>query len=186
MSRVSVETIPRLSYLLQRALVRIGREAQRLSSTLGICTKHDITVAFRIILCPPLADSCVKACLRAAAMLAMSGDGTLRQSKSSRAGLHLHVGRFHQWMADVKLGRFIHEYAAVYLCAGLENLLEEILLQCLSSDSEVNLTATLLEHAIANNGDLWGLLQPYAHLNAGRIASGNNIVYKDIRLRLTF
>lgn len=65
-------------------------------------------------------------------------------------------------------------YAAVYLCAGIENLLEEILLQCLPSDSEVNLTATLLEHAIANNGDLWGLLQPYAHLNAGRIASGNN------------
>lgn len=66
----------------------------------------------------------------------------------------------------------ISRYAAIYLCAGIENLLEEILLQCLPSDSDVNLTATLLEHAIANNGDLWGLLQPYAHLNAGRIASG--------------
>lgn len=65
-----------------------------------------------------------------------------------------------------------YRYAAVYLSAGLENLLEEILLQCLPSDSDVTLTATLLEHAIANNGDLWGLLQPYAHLNAGRIASG--------------
>lgn len=63
-------------------------------------------------------------------------------------------------------------YSAVFLCAGLENLLEEILLQCLPSDGDVTLTATLLEHAIANNGDLWGLLQPYAHLNAGRIASG--------------
>lgn len=50
--------------------------------------------------------------------------------------------------------------------------MEEILLQCLPSDTDVTLTATLLEHAIANNGDLWGLLQPYAHLNAGRIASG--------------
>ncbi|XP_022902026.1 ankyrin repeat and BTB/POZ domain-containing protein 2 isoform X2 [Onthophagus taurus] len=172
MSRVSVETIPRLSYLLQRALVRIGRETQRLASNLGICTKHDITLSFRIVLCPPLADSCIKACLRAAAMLSMSGDCTLRQSKSSRAGLQMHVGRFHRWMTDVKLARFIHEYAAVYLCAGLENLLEEILMQCLPSDSDVTLTATLLEHAIANNGDLWGLLQPYAHLNAGRIASG--------------
>ncbi|RZC39551.1 ankyrin repeat and BTB/POZ domain-containing protein 2, partial [Asbolus verrucosus] len=171
-SRVSVETIPRLSYLLQRALVRIGREIQRLSSTLGICTKHDITVSFRIVLCPPLADSCIKASLRAAAMLAMSGDCALKQSKSLRAGLQFHIGRFHRWMTDIKLARFIHEYAAVYLCAGLENLLEEILLQCLPSDSEVTLTATLLEHAIANNGDLWGLLQPYAHLNAGRIASG--------------
>ncbi|XP_076274350.1 ankyrin repeat and BTB/POZ domain-containing protein 2 isoform X2 [Rhynchophorus ferrugineus] len=172
MSRVSVETITRLSYLLQRALVRMGRETQRLSSTLGICTKHDIMISFRIVLCPPLADSCIKACLRAAAMLAVSGDCTLKQSKSSRAGLQLQVGRFHRWMADVNLARFIHEYAAVYLCAGIENLLEEILLQCLPSDSDVNLTATLLEHAIANNGDLWGLLQPYAHLNAGRIASG--------------
>ncbi|KAL1509279.1 hypothetical protein ABEB36_004041 [Hypothenemus hampei] len=172
MTRVSVETIPRLSYLLQRALVRIARETQRLSSTLGICTKHDITVSFRIVLCPPLADSCIKACLRAAAMLAVSGDCTLKQSKSFRAGLQMQVGRFHRWMSDVNLARFIHEYAVVYLCAGMENLLEEILLQCLPSDSEVNLTATLLEHAIANNGDLWGLLQPYAHLNAGRIASG--------------
>ncbi|KAB0803695.1 hypothetical protein PPYR_00665 [Photinus pyralis] len=172
MSRVSVETIPRLSYLLQRALVRLSRETQRLSSNLGICTKHDIMISFRIILCPPLADSCIKACQRAAAMLAMSGDGAFRQSKSSRAGLQLHVGRFHRWMVDVKFARFIHEYAAVYLCAGVENLLEEILLQCLPSDSDITITATLLEHAIANNGDLWGLLQPYAHLNAGRIASG--------------
>ncbi|KAF5308313.1 hypothetical protein FQR65_LT06307 [Abscondita terminalis] len=171
-SRVSVETIPRLSYLLQRALVRLSRETQRLSANLGICTKHDIMISFRIILCPPLADSCIKACQRAAAMLVMSGDGALRQSKSSRASLQLHVGRFHRWMTDVKLARFVHEYAAVYLCAGIENLLEEILLQCLPNDSDMTLSATLLEHTIANNGDLWGLLQPYAHLNAGRIASG--------------
>lgn len=109
MTRVSVETIPRLSYLLQRALVRIGRETQRLSSTMGLCSKHEVTTAFRIVLCPPLADSCIKACLRSAAMLAVSGDCMLRQSKSQRAGLQLHVGRFHRWMTDVKLGKFIHE-----------------------------------------------------------------------------
>lgn len=109
MSRVSVETIPRLSYLLQRALVRIARETQRLSSSFGICTKHDITSSFRIILCPPLADSCVKACLRAAAMLSMCGDSTFKQSKSSRAVLQFHVGRFHRWMTDVHLAGFIHE-----------------------------------------------------------------------------
>ena len=34
----------------------------------------------------------------------------------------------------------------------------------------------MLEHAIANSGDLWGLLQPYAHLNAGRTASGKIIL----------
>lgn len=41
------------------------------------------------------------------------------------------------------------------------------------SDQETLLTASVLENAIANNGDLWGLLQPYAHLNAGRTATGN-------------
>lgn len=35
-----------------------------------------------------------------------------------------------------------------------------------------SLSATGLEHSIASSGDLWGLLQPYAHLNAGRVASG--------------
>ena len=52
----------------------------------------------------------------------------------------------------------------------MENLLEEMVLQCLPAEDM--LSATALEHAIANNGDLWGLLQPYAHLNAGRTATG--------------
>ncbi|XP_055854644.1 ankyrin repeat and BTB/POZ domain-containing protein 2 isoform X2 [Episyrphus balteatus] len=170
--RVSIEAVPRLGYLLQRALVRIAREVQRLSSNLGLCSKQEIAGAFKVVLCPGLADSCIKACLRAAAMFAVPGESALKQSKSSRAGLQLPVGRFHRWMADARLGKFIHEYAAVYLCAGMENLLEEILLQCFSSDANAALTATGLEQAIASSGDLWGLLQPYAHLNAGRVASG--------------
>jgi ankyrin repeat/BTB/POZ domain-containing protein 2 len=105
-------------------------------------------------------------------MFALSGDGTYKQTKSARAGLQMPVGRFHRWMIDARLGRFVHEYAAVYLCAGFENLLEEILLQCVPSDPSAILTAMGLEHAIANSGDLWGLLQPFVHLNAGRIASG--------------
>lgn len=170
--RISLESIPRLGYLLQRALVRVAREIQRLSIGIGLCSKHEIAGAFKIVLCPALADSCIKACLRAAAMFGVPGDSSLRQSKSSRAGLQLSVGRFHRWMSDARLGRFVHEYSAVYLCAGLENLLEEILLQCIPSDPSLSLTATGLEHSIAGSGDLWGLLQPYAHLNAGRIASG--------------
>lgn len=104
-------------------------------------------------------------------MFAVSGD-QLKQSKASRSGLQLPVGRFLRWMTDVKLGRMVHEYAAIYLTAGIENLLEEILLQCVPTEPHTTLTATMLEHAIANSGDLWGLLQPYAHLNAGRTASG--------------
>lgn len=106
-------------------------------------------------------------------MFAVSGD-QLKQSKASRSGLQLPVGRFLRWMSDVRLGRMIHEYAAIYLTAGIENLLEEILLQCVPTEPHTTLTATMLEHAIANSGDLWGLLQPYAHLNAGRTASGSS------------
>jgi ankyrin repeat/BTB/POZ domain-containing protein 2 len=110
-----------------------------------------------------------------------TSDPLHRESKSSRAGLNLHVGRFHRWMIDVRLGRFVHEFAAIHLAASMENLIEEILGQALKNitmNSEGSttpiLTAALLEQGISTNGDLWGLLQPYAHLNAGRTASGNN------------
>ncbi|CAL4082308.1 unnamed protein product, partial [Meganyctiphanes norvegica] len=171
LDRVSMEAVPRLSYLLQRALVRVAREAQRLTRPLAMCSKQEVSSAFKIVLSPALADSCIKACLRAAAMYTVCGD-QLRQSKSARAGLNLSVGRFMRWMCDVRSGKFIHEYAAVYLTAGMENLLEEMILQCLPTEEDHMLTASVLEHAIANNGDLWGLLQPYAHLNAGRTATG--------------
>ena len=42
-------------------------------------------------------------------MFTVSGD-IMRQSKSARAALQLSVGRFHRWMCDVRLGKFIHEY----------------------------------------------------------------------------
>ncbi|XP_075160334.1 ankyrin repeat and BTB/POZ domain-containing protein 2 isoform X2 [Haematobia irritans] len=170
--RISPDALSRLGYLLQRALVRIAREIQRLSSNLGMCSKQEVAGAFKIVLCPILADSCIKACLRAAAMFAVPGDSALKQSKSCRAGIQLSVGRFHRWMTDSRLGKFIHEYAAVYLCAGIENLLEEILLQCFPADTNQQLTAAALEQTISVSGDMWGLLQPFAHLNAGRIASG--------------
>ncbi|XP_043223308.1 ankyrin repeat and BTB/POZ domain-containing protein 2-like isoform X3 [Amphibalanus amphitrite] len=172
MERVSMETVPRLSYLLQRAIVRVAREAQRLARALGMCSKQEVLSALRVVLSPALSDTCSKACLRAAAMYTVSGADQLRQSKSGRAGLQLSVGRFHRWMCDVRLGKFVHEYAAVYLAAGMENLLEEMVLLSLPGDPHAMLTASTLEHSIANSGDFWGLLQPYAHLNAGRTASG--------------
>ena len=197
LERISMESVPRVSYLLQRALVRIAREVQRLSKMIGFCSKHEITSAFRIVLAPVLADSCIKACLRAAAMYSVSTTDPLhRQSKSARAGLHLHVGRFQRWMVEVRLGRFVHEFAAIHFTAGIENLIEEIFAQAIAfistSDTMENqfnnnlnvqnagnysqriLTSALLEQAIAFNADLWGLLQPFAHLNAGRMASGND------------
>lgn len=170
--RISPETIPRVSYLVQRALVRVAREMQRLAMNIGFCSKHETISAFKIILCPALADSCIKACLRASAMFGVLGDCAFRQSKSARAGLQLSIGRFHRWMCDARLGRFVHELAAVYLTAGMENLIEEIVLQCMPTDDDAQMTAIGLERAIASNSELWGLLQSYAHLNVGREASG--------------
>ncbi|XP_017123036.1 ankyrin repeat and BTB/POZ domain-containing protein 2 isoform X2 [Drosophila elegans] len=163
---LAVEAVSRLGYLLQRALVRIAREIQRFSAGVGLCSKQEVAGALRVVLSSALADSCTKACLRSAAMFAVPGESALKQSKSARAGLQLSVGRFYRWMTDARLGKFIHEYAAVYLCAGIENLLEEIALQCNGS------TAAALDQSIAGSGDVWGLLQPFAHLNAGRVASG--------------
>lgn len=97
-------------------------------------------------------------------MFGVQSEFAAKQCKSARADLQLSVGRFHRWMCDAKLGRFMHEYAAVYLCSGIENLIEEILLQCMPSEAIATLTAIGLEQSIANNGDLWGLLQPYVHL----------------------
>ena len=58
--QVQMETIPRISYLLQRALVRIAREVQRLSRVQGMCSKREVMTALKIILSPGLADSCIK------------------------------------------------------------------------------------------------------------------------------
>lgn len=111
-------------------------------------------------------------------MFGVQGDFAVKQCKSSRADLQLSVGRFHRWMCDAKLGRFIHEYSAVYLCAGLENLLEEIFMQCMPSDPNITLTTIGLEHSIANNGDLWGLLQPLVFILFETFSKIDLVVYK--------
>lgn len=176
LGQISMETVPRLAYLLQRPLVRIARETQRFSKTLGMCTKQEVSGSLKVVLSPALADSCIKACHRAAAMSAVSGD-QMKLSKSARAGLQLSVGRFHRWMCDVRIGSFVHQYAAIYLTAAIENLLEEIVLQCMSLDGSSMFTAIMLETAISNSSDLWGLFQPFSHLNAGRTATGKYLCF---------
>jgi len=59
-NRVAMDTIPRLSYLLQRALVRVARETQRLARNIGLASKNEVSSALNITLCPTLADSSIK------------------------------------------------------------------------------------------------------------------------------
>ncbi|VVC91187.1 unnamed protein product, partial [Leptidea sinapis] len=170
--RFSTDAPPRLAYLLQRALVRVAREAQRLSQNFGFCSKHEVAGAFRVILSTPLAESCIKGCQRAATMYATSGGAARRLGSATRARTSLVPGRFLRWMLDVRVASFVHEYAAIYLCAGIETLLEEIVVIGGAAAANSPITPASIDHAVANCAHLWGLLQPYSHLNAGRIASG--------------
>ena len=170
--RITADILARLSYYLQRVLVRLAREAQRLSKALGKCGQTEVATALKIVLSPSLATTAFKACLRASAMYAISGEAT-RQSKSDRAGLTLKVGRMHQWMCLVKVGKYIQNQAAIYLTAGMESILEKVLSCCMEmAGRDTFLSAPLLEQAVAANGDLWGMFQPYAHLSSSRISSG--------------
>ena len=176
-SSISLEVIPRLSYYMQRVLVRVAREAQRLSHKVFKCSKHEVVYALKLILSPQIASNSVKACLRAGAMYNISNDQT-RQTKSNRAGLFLDVGKVQQWMCTVKIGKFIQEHAAVYLTAALENILEEVLTQCLMTAEEVS--TVILEHTISNSSELWGIFQPYAHLSSCRTSKGNLSIPKSV------
>jgi ankyrin repeat/BTB/POZ domain-containing protein 2 len=165
----------------------VAREAQRLSRPVGKCGKSEVSAALRIILTPSLAIPAVKACLRAAAMYAISGDVT-RQTKSSRAGLSLHVGKMHRWMCLVKVGRFVHEQGAIYLTAAVESVLEELMARCLevggcndtlgglnNGNREVKVNAALLEQTVSVSSDFWGVFQPYSHLSSCRTSAGLSI-----------
>ena len=100
------------------------------------------------------------------------------------------------------MGKFIQEYAAVYLTAALESVMEEVLSRALllcGGGAGHEVTTALLEHGIATSPDLWGIfrvttcllcycdhlspatashitlhrpLQPYAHLSSCRTAKG--------------
>ena len=49
---IGADLLSRLSYYLQRALVRISREAQRLSKPIGKCGKQEIGSALKVVLSP--------------------------------------------------------------------------------------------------------------------------------------
>ena len=126
-SHITVEMMEHLSSILKRPLARLTREASRLSMAFAKCTRHEMQASVRSVLSHSLADSCLQACMKALALYAMGGE-TLRQSKSCRCSLKFSVGAFHRWMLDSHVAVRVHEYAAVFLAACMENLLEEIVL----------------------------------------------------------
>ncbi|CAH1257296.1 ABTB2 [Branchiostoma lanceolatum] len=174
---VSRDIIQRLSYLLQRPLVRIVREAQRLAIRNCKCTQHDMKTAVKLVLSRTLAESCINSAKKAVSRYVMTGQDGFRVSKRTRAGVIFSVGRMYRWLIDVGVSPRLQDNAAVYLVGLMEKLLDEIFLRAvcmhvMGRDDDMSVSVELLEYGIANDPDLWGILQPFEHLICGRDANG--------------
>ncbi|XP_038594638.1 ankyrin repeat and BTB/POZ domain-containing protein BTBD11-A isoform X1 [Micropterus salmoides] len=172
------EVLARLSALISRALVRVAREAQRLSLRYAKCTKYELQSAIKVVLSWTISVNCITAALSALSLYNMSTGDKFSRGKSERCGLVFSVGKFFRWMVDSRVALRIHEHAAIYLTACMESLFREVFSRVLRSalverDNGIpKFTLESLEQAINNDSEIWGLLQPYQHLICGKNSSG--------------
>ncbi|XP_015207620.1 ankyrin repeat and BTB/POZ domain-containing protein 3-B isoform X2 [Lepisosteus oculatus] len=176
--QLSKEILAKLSSLVSRALVRIAKEAQRLSLRYAKCTKYEIQSAIKVVLSWTLSVNCITAALSALSLYNMSTGDKFSRGKSARCGLIFSVGKFFRWMVDSRVAVRIHEHAAIYLAACTESLFREVYTRVAHSahvekeNGVPKLTVDSLEQAVNNDSEIWGLLQPYQHLICGKNASG--------------
>uniref|UniRef100_A0A674DAL1 BTB (POZ) domain containing 11a n=1 Tax=Salmo trutta TaxID=8032 RepID=A0A674DAL1_SALTR len=174
----SQEVLAKLSALVSRALVRVAREAQRLSLRYAKCTKHEIHSAIKMVLSWTISVNCITAALGALSLYNMSNRDKFYRGKSARCGLVFSVGHFFKWMVENRVAIRVHEHAAIYFTACVESLFCEVFSRVRRSAliENDNGTSTFmlesLEQAINNDSEIWGLLQPNQHLICGKNASG--------------
>ncbi|XP_044137212.1 ankyrin repeat and BTB/POZ domain-containing protein BTBD11 isoform X2 [Bufo gargarizans] len=179
LTSASRDVLSKLSTLVSRSLVRIAKEAQRLSLRFAKCTKYEIQSAMEIVLAWSLSSSCTASALSALSLYNMSTGDRLSRGKSVRCGLTFLVGKFYRWMVDSRVALRIHEHSAIYLTACMETLFKEIYKRVLAmprpekENEAPNFTPESFEQAISNDSELWGLLQPFQHLICGKNASGD-------------
>ncbi|XP_061839517.1 ankyrin repeat and BTB/POZ domain-containing protein 3-A-like isoform X1 [Nerophis lumbriciformis] len=175
----SPEVLARLSVLVSRALVRLAREAQRLSLRYAKCTKLEVQSAVKMVLSWTVSVNCIAAALSALSLYSMTTADKFSRGKSARCGLVFSVGKFFRWMVDGRVALRVHEHAAIYLTACVESLFRELAGRVLRSallqrrDNGVpNLSLEALEQAVGGDSEIWGVLQPYQHLICAKNSSG--------------
>uniref|UniRef100_A0A3B5AM24 Ankyrin repeat and BTB/POZ domain-containing protein BTBD11-B-like n=1 Tax=Stegastes partitus TaxID=144197 RepID=A0A3B5AM24_9TELE len=173
------DVLLRLSVLVSRALVRVAKEAQRLSLRYAKCTKYEIQSAIKIVLSWTVSMNCIGAALSALSLYNMSTEeDKFSRGKSARCGLIFNVGKFFRWMVDSRVAVRIHEHAAIYLAACMESLFREVYERVLRSallerDNGIpKFTVETLEQAVNGDAEIWGSLQVWQHLICGKNAGG--------------
>uniref|UniRef100_A0A1A8Q3I8 BTB (POZ) domain containing 11 n=1 Tax=Nothobranchius rachovii TaxID=451742 RepID=A0A1A8Q3I8_9TELE len=173
------DVLHRFSVLVSRVLVRVAKEAQRLSLRYAKCTKYEIQSATKIVLSWTVSMSCISAAVGALSLYSMSTEeDKFSRGKSARCGLLFNVGKFFRWMVDSRVAVRIHEHAAIYLAACMESLFRDVYARVLRSallerDNGIpKFTVELLEQAVSGDAEIWGSLQPWQHLICGKNASG--------------
>ncbi|XP_028304297.1 ankyrin repeat and BTB/POZ domain-containing protein BTBD11-A-like isoform X2 [Gouania willdenowi] len=168
------DVLARLSALLSRALVRVSREAQRLSLRYAKCTKQEVQSAMKAVLSWTVSVHCTTAALSALSLYCASTAERFSRGKSARCGLVFSVGKFFRWMVDSRVALRVHEHAAIYLCACMESLFREVFGRALPErdSGACTLSVESLEQGISGDPEIWGLLQPYQHLVCGRSSNG--------------
>lgn len=173
------DVLLRLSVLVSRALVRVAKEAQRLSLRYAKCTKYEIQSAIKMVLSWTVSMNCISAALGALSMYNMSTEeDKYSRGKSVRCGLTFNVGKFFRWMVDSRVAVRIHEHAAIYLAACMESIFRDVYARVLRSallerDNGIpKFTVETLEQAINSDAEIWGSLQLWQHLICGKNAGG--------------
>lgn len=129
---ISPQAIERVSFLLQRPLLRIVREAKRLSVRYSKCSKQEIQTSIRLVLSLSLAKSCLALASKALSLYFMSTD-RFRRSKRTRSGLILSVGKMFRWLVNMKVAPRIYDAGVIYLSACLEYIAEELVFRAVTN-----------------------------------------------------